>query len=70
MSEQKPQLAYTTPTEEVYYAYEFRIPDLLPIGVERVTVTPCEHDPRLWRIVHRLERATYEMDSSMRVTRR
>jgi hypothetical protein len=65
----EPQLAYTTPTEAVYYAYTFRIPDLLPIGVDRVAVTQCEHDPSLWRITHQFG-GTYEMDSSMRVVRR
>ena len=66
----EPQLAYTTPTEAVYYAYTFRIPDLLPVGVNRVTVTPCERNGKMWLITHHFANpGPYEMDSSMRVVR-
>lgn len=66
----EPELAYTSATEKVYYAREFSMPDKLPVGVERITATPCECNPKLWRIVHRLERGTYEMNSNMEVVKR
>jgi hypothetical protein len=68
MTEAEPELAYISPTEAVYYARSFRIPYPLPSGVNRVTVTPCERDYGLWRIVYQFG-GNYEMDSSMRVRR-